>query len=69
MNIHFGVLADPIRYQLKAQGLKANRSKIVLWQKIADAIMILSVHDYLGDRQRIALRMRLLKRMEREAKP
>ena len=63
LELSFGALSDPIRTQLDAQNVTADRDEISHWQRDADAIVRVAVRGLLPDSQIRQARKRLLKRI------
>lgn len=61
--ITFGALADPIRKQLRLQGLRAPREMVKAFQRCADAITLLALHNLLPDGETHKARVRLIKQI------
>lgn len=61
--VEFGALADPIREQLA--GLSCKSSNLSLWQKLADALTILAIHQVLPESQVQKARQKLTNRIGR----
>lgn len=57
--LRFGGLAPSIRDQVIEQGLTADHTKLGFMQRMADAIMLLSVQDILTDAMTKKARQRL----------
>lgn len=51
VGIHFGALVDPIAKQLKAQKVPFDPKRVQLFQRLADAIVLLSVHGIITDKR------------------
>ena len=66
LGLHFGAISDPITRQLIEQGYAPDVSDCARWQKLADAITMLKVHSYIGDRKAADLRKKLLKQIGKE---
>lgn len=69
LSISFGAMCPPIREQLAEQALVADEKDVVFWQRVADAIALLSIHDLITDAARARARKRLLKAMCGRVKP
>lgn len=69
LSIQFGAMCPPIREQLNEQALAADEKDVVFWQRVADAIALLSIHDLITDAARERARKRLLKAMCRRCGP
>lgn len=67
--IRFGALADPIKTQLREQRLTTGDDAITSrFQKIADSIVMLSVHSYIGEREADRLRRKLMKQITKQVR-
>jgi len=63
LSINFGAMCPPIREQFAEQQLAAKSEDVAFWQRLADAIALLSIHDLITDAARQRARKRLLKAM------
>lgn len=63
VGVNFGALCAPISYQLTKQGLTADEKDIAFWQRCADAISLLSIHDLVTDAAKKQARRKLLRRI------
>jgi hypothetical protein len=59
MEIEFGALSKPLFVQFGY-----NDKNVKKWQKLADAIVILSIHGIISDSEKGKARRRLVKMME-----
>jgi hypothetical protein len=58
--VRFSPLAEPIKKQLKEQRIKLHPAKIDYFQKVANAITLLTVHGLLTEAETKRARSRLL---------
>ena len=66
IGISFGAMADPLRDQLKAQGLRMPEEKMNHLQSDIDALVRLSIRGLLCDSDANRTRRKLLKRIIEE---
>ena len=66
VQIAFGALADPIRRQLRAQGITVTAAKAAGIQADANAITRLSIRGLLADAEKQRARQRLMKALVRQ---
>lgn len=66
LQISFGALCPPILGQLKDAGINVNKEDVDRWQRCADSIVRLAVHQILSDSEVHKARQRLLKKITRE---
>jgi hypothetical protein len=64
--LRLGAISDPIRKQLKQQGINAPASKVNKWQKAADAINMLYVNSIIHASVAEGARRRLFEFIRRE---
>lgn len=65
IGLHFGAISDPIKEQLEAQKLRIPK-RIRLFQRMADSITLLGIHDIITDKERDKARQRLINKMYKE---
>jgi len=66
VSLHFGAMSEPIQQQLIDQGFRPPISDVKRWQKLADSIVMLTVHSYIGERETQRLRKKLLRQVVSE---
>lgn len=64
--VTFGAMARPIAEQIAAHGLGYPFEKSKKWQKIADAITLLSIHGMISDKVKETARTRLMRMITAE---
>jgi len=63
LRIQLGAMSDPIKKQLEEQGLRASTEALRVWQRAADARVMLSVGGLLTEAESQRVGRRLLKKM------
>jgi hypothetical protein len=61
MNIHFGALCEPIIKQLNRQGYGLSEKESERYQAIADAIIMLKLHDIIPPNVVLKAEQKLMK--------
>lgn len=65
VGIHFGAMSPDIAAQLKEQKFKFVHTQAVRFQKFADAITMLHVHDLITESETDKARQRLMRKINR----
>lgn len=65
LTLRFGALAPTLKVQLSSAGFRIEHDPVEWWQRLADAVMLLSCQDMLSDAETRRARKRLLKRIVR----
>lgn len=63
--LRFGAVAPPLRVQLTDAGFRLGAEPCEFWQRLADAVTLLSCHELLTDSEAKRARKRLMKRIVR----
>lgn len=63
LEIHFGALCDPIAVQIKKQGFKFDKKQVSVFQKKADAIILLRFDNILIDSAATKCQNKLFKKI------
>lgn len=63
LELHFGALCHPLKKQFRMAGIKVDKADMDRWQRAADSITYLAVHQLLPDSAAHAARKRLMKKI------
>ncbi len=68
-NIELGAMCDEISVQLLRQNLSFDKGDIKFCQRVSDAISLLHIKQYIGDKQSEAARKKLVKNIQEAILP
>ena len=67
IGIHIGAMCDPIRKQLKAQGVIVSTSEVSHFQRAHDGIVQLSILGCIGDKEKARISQRFVSKVAKFA--